>query len=58
MKNGELAISYLEKRELIAAMIMQAFSTDCDIHYAGRMAKVAVEFADALLAELEKEKTK
>lgn len=47
----------LTKRELIAAMAMQKMVDPTNRkEWANQVAKIAVDYADALLAELEKEK--
>lgn len=51
----EMTCYGLTKRELIAAMAMQGFAADPDVHAeAAVVAVIAVKWADALLAELAK----
>ncbi|WP_423176274.1 MULTISPECIES: hypothetical protein [unclassified Stenotrophomonas maltophilia group] len=46
----------LTKRELFAAMVMQGFASDPDATGLDMLAESAVDWADALLAALEKSK--
>lgn len=46
----------LTKRELFAAMVMQGFASDPTAIGVGSLAESAVDWADALLAALEKSK--
>lgn len=47
-------VSGLTKRELIAAMVMQGFASDPTAIGVGSLAESAVDWADALLAALER----